>query len=139
VSPTTTLALAKLLGKLEARARLQVAPGEYAVDDTVTLHVQGTLSVGDTVLYKPTVKIPWKQALALFVRYSGVTREAALVALVRAMTEALTTDTEAEDLVAALADLEEAEEQVADALDALPVQPRLGAVNTKQITLEEAA
>jgi hypothetical protein len=139
VNATTTLALAKLLGKLEAPARAEVGPGVYTVDETVTLRVEGVLTVGDTVLYQPTTSIPWKQTLALFVRYSGVTREAALVALVRAMTEALTTDEEAADLMAAVADLEEAEEQVADALDALPVQPRLGAVSVKRLRLVEAA
>lgn len=139
MKPTTTLALAKLLGKLEDQARARVAPGEYKVDDTVTLRVEGTLTVGETVMYQPTTSIPWKQTLALFVRYSGVTREAALVALVQAMTEALATDAEAEDLVAAVADLEEAEEQVLEALETIPAQPRLGAVQTKLVVLKEVA
>jgi hypothetical protein len=139
MNPTTTLALAKLSEKLAERVRSDVKPGVYVLEDMVTLLVKGTLTVGAETEYQPTTSIPWKKTLALFVRYSGITREAALSALVRAMREALDSGEEASDLVSALADLDDAEVQVQKSLDQLPAQNRLGAVSAKKVILQERA
>jgi len=135
---TTTLALAKLITELAKDSRNKVQPGSYTMDETVTLRVVGTLSVLSDTEYTPTTSIPWKTALALFVRYAGITREAALEALVKAMTEAIKSGDGAEDVLAAMVDLEAAETQVQASLDKLPLEPRKGAVKAGKLKLVAA-
>ena len=129
------LGLAKLLEKEAKLARPDVEPGEYDIDTVVHLHVSGTLDVGEDEQYVPTVKIPWKAVMALFLRYAGCTREHAMASLVLAMQQALKTGENAAELVAALADVEEAEALAG--LAELPVQPRAGKVNVKELEIEE--
>jgi hypothetical protein len=133
----TLLALAKLLEKEAKATRDVVKPGDYKIDTEVRLHVEGTLQVAEDHEYTPTTSIPWKTTLALFVRYAGITREHALRGLVQAMTEALKADEGAEELVAALADLDEAEAEVQASLDELPKQERRGAVSAKDVDYSE--
>lgn len=134
----TLLGLAKLLEKQAKAARDSVEAGEHDIDETVMLHVFGTLNVADDQTYAPTVKMPWKTVLALFVRSCGATREAALAMLEAAMHAALLQGEDAAELIAASADLDEAEVRVQEALDALPPQVRRGAVNTSELTYVEA-
>jgi len=68
-------------------ARQKIEVGTHAVDCNV--HITGTLTVCEDEEYTPTASIPLKAALALFVRYSGATRDAAIKAMERAMIEAL--------------------------------------------------
>jgi hypothetical protein len=131
------LGLAKLLEKEAKRARPNVEAGEYDIDTVVQLHISGTLDVAEDEEYVPTVKMPWKAALALTLRYAGITREHAMDSLVRAMQQALQTGESAEELVSALADVEEAEAIVAAGLNELPKQPRAGKVNVKELEIEE--
>lgn len=121
----TLTALARELSRQATKARDELPTGEHEIDATVTLHVSGTVDVGEDVYYRPTASIPLKKALALFVRYSGVTGPAAMDALVRAMRDAVYTPEEALD---ELADLEHAEKQVLAGLERLPPALRRGAV-----------
>lgn len=75
----------KAAAEKEARAALQ--PGVHQVDTLVRVH--GSMTINEDERYIPTAEIPVKAALALFIRYCGITRDAAENALVRAMTEAL--------------------------------------------------
>jgi hypothetical protein len=133
------LGLAKLLEKEAKLARPDVEPGEYDLDTVVHLHVSGTLDVAEDELYTPTVKIPWKAVMALFLRYAGCTREHAMASLVLAMQAALKTGDSAAELVSALADVEEAEALVQAGLAALPVQPRAGKVSVKELEVAEVS
>lgn len=121
MDPLIVAALARTLKKQKS----DLTPGKHTVDAVVTLTIHGTVTVGESTFYRPTASIPLKSALALFMRYSGVTGPAAMNALVRAMSEAVTTP-EAE--LREIADLEAAEAQVRAGLERLPLAPRAGAV-----------
>jgi hypothetical protein len=130
------LGLAKAIEKLAKteEAREAVKPGAYNLDQEVVIHLSGSLKVGEDSEYTPTTSIPYKTAMALFLRYSGVTRDAAMNALVKAMTDAIKLGAEGEEsaeLVAAMADIAEAEATVQKGLDALPNKTKLGAVTQK--------
>jgi len=134
----TLFGLDKAIGKLikTEAVRDSLPVGKHQVDETLTLHVQGTITVGEDFEWIPTVSIPYKETFALFLRYSGITREVALNAMVKAMQEALTTDKEAEELIAGMADLKAAEELVQAGLAAMPKQSKKGQVTAK-VTVEE--
>jgi hypothetical protein len=111
--------------------REAVQPGNYLIDTEISLHLVGNLKIGEDSMYTPTTSIPWKETLALFVRHCGITREAALNTLQKAMTEALAEDTSAEDLLASMADLKDAETKVQKTLEKLPKQIKKGAITGK--------
>lgn len=135
----TKVAVAKELKKTAEIAREALTAGTYNVNDTVTLHIQGTLKVGEDSDYTPTTSIPYKAALALFVRYCGITREAAMEALTKAMKEAIEANEAGEQTVEKiqeLADLAVAEAKVQEGLDKLPKKTKKGAV-TGKLTITE--
>jgi hypothetical protein len=134
------LGLSKAIEKLAKteEAREGVRPGAYEIDTQVVVSLKGSIKVGEEVEYTPTSSIPYKTAFALFLRYSGVTRDAGMQALVKAMTDAIQLGAEGEgsqELVAAMADLAEAEKTVQDGLDKLPKKVKAGAV-TQKLTAE---
>lgn len=131
------VALAKLLEKLAEKNRSEVEPGSYNLDKLVTVRLRGVLDVAEDTEYTPTCSLPWKTVLALFVRYSGITREKALETLVLAMQEALKTDKDAAKLLSETIDLDEAEARVQACLGELPKQSRKGQVATKGVLIEE--
>lgn len=141
-SPVTA-ALANALGKLAKKGRSDLAAGEHELDATVTLHVTGTVKVGEDEDYIPTASIPLKATLALFMRYAGVTGPVAMKALVKAMNEAhaisLLSDKEKKtrlEAIREIADLDEAEVAVNKQLGALDEKTRVGKVNVKVVVEE---
>ena len=125
------------LAKTEA-AREGCAPGAYQIDQEVVVHLSGSIKIGDDSEYTPTTSIPYKTAMALFLRYSGITGPAAMTALVKAMTDAIQLGAEGEEsveMVAGIADLAEAEATVQAGLNKLPKKTKLGAV-TQKLTAE---
>lgn len=103
--------------------------GDYPVD--VTIHVTAHVRKGDDYERTPTASIPTKKTLALFVRYSGVTRDAALNALEKAMTDALDSGIEAD-----FGDLDAAETKVIKALGEMPKVKVSGATTVKNLIVE---
>lgn len=84
----TIIALSKAVKKtVSDAARNGLVMGKHEVDFTV--RVRGTMDVGADTEKTPTVSIPMKETLALFIRYCGITREAAMGILERAMNDAL--------------------------------------------------
>lgn len=133
-----TAALAKALEKLAKSGRDSLEPGTHRVDAEVTVTVRGTVKVGEDEEYSPTVGIPLKVAMALFMRYSGATGPNAMKALIRAMSEAMEIGRLPELQKAAklaaireVADLAEAEETVRERLGELPKATRKGRVQAK--------
>ena len=131
-------ALSATVAKLAKDARSDIEPGDYTVGREVTLRVDGTVKVSADEDYTPTVAIPLKATMALFMRYAGVTGPAAMDALERAMTEALSLSAltgkakkDAETAIHELADLSAAEAKVRKGLDALPTKTRMGKVAVK--------
>lgn len=72
----TLIALAK---GLKAKGELPV--GEHTVNADVTLHVEGTVKVGDDQMIAPTASLMSVEFLLLTLRAAGVTREAAMEAI----------------------------------------------------------
>lgn len=135
LSTAVVAALADLIGKQAKAGRKDLPVGEHKVDAEVTLALSGMVNVLEDEVYVPTVKIPHKLAMALFLRYAGVTGPVAMAALVRAMTEALAVDAlegkakkAAVEAIREVADLDAAEGVVAKALGELPKESRRGKV-----------
>jgi len=131
-------ALSKELGKKAKKVRGDLKPGEHEIEGEVTLAYQGIVNVLVDEKYIPTVDIPLKVALALFVRYAGITREAAIEALIKAMTKALEIEKlkgkereRAIEAIREIADLDAAEKTVRDGLEKLPEKTRAGKVIAK--------
>jgi hypothetical protein len=84
----TIIALSKAVGKRQIdAARPSLTVGTHEVDFTV--RVRGSLTVSEDTDKVPTVSIPMKETLALFIAYSGITGPHAANLLRRAMTDAL--------------------------------------------------
>lgn len=139
LSPIVLAALADLAGKKAKGNRDKLGVGEHDFEAEVTLKLSGSVNVLEDESYTPTVKIPHKLAMALFLRYAGVTGPAAMDALVRAMTEALRVEAEIEglkgkakkaamDAIREVADLDAAEAAVVKGLAELPKESRRGKV-----------
>lgn len=122
------IALSKLSADPNARGML--TPGIYPINTTVK--VVGQIKVGEDSEYTPTVSIPLKETLALFIKYCGATREAAIAALVKAMQDSLAVDGKGQGaLIEAMPILEQTMATVEATLAKLPKQPRKGAVTCK--------
>lgn len=133
-----TIALAKAVAeKTTKAAREGLAVGTHEIDMTVRIH--GTMTVAEDTSKVPTVSIPMKETLALFIKYSGITAQHATALLTRAMTEALAANDEGEQgtegkgaILAALPILESTMANVVKPmLESLPKTPVKGAVKTK--------
>jgi len=125
INTTTLVSLVKAL-ETELKSREDLAPGIHTVSDSVNLELRGSVEVNESETYTPTISIPLKVTMALFVRYSGITGAAALNALEKAMSEALTLDKKAQKLISELAVLDQAEEKVTAMLGELPKAERKG-------------
>ena len=124
----TTLALSRAISnKADAAARSGVVAGTYDVD--VTVRVRGTLEVLEDTDKTPTVSLPMKEVLALFIARSGCTREHSLNLLRECMADALRDGVKGEGAVAAAADIAaEHKKAVAEMLKSLPRTFVAGAV-----------
>jgi len=126
-----TVALAKLVGektKTFIAARAALTEGTHNVD--CTIRVTGTLHVGTDYDTAPTVSIPLKETMALFIAYSGITREHAINVLTRAMTDAIAANGKGKGALAEkLTVVEETMTRVEeDIIALLPRQDRKGPV-----------
>jgi hypothetical protein len=130
ISITALYALKKVVdGEIKKRER--ITTGDHVVSDTVRISLKGTVKVCPDEEYTPTISIPHKTALALFLRYCGVTGEHALNALQRAMSDAIKLDKDAAKSLAEVAMLDEAEARVTAMLGSLPKDKRDGKVIAK--------
>lgn len=111
--------------------RAAVASGKYEVDAVVRL--TGTLNVGNDYDTVPTVSLPVKEILALFVARAGFTRERSMQLLVECVSEAIAEDGHgAGEVAARVAEVDEYLGAIkAEVLSKLPRQPRKGAVKAK--------
>jgi hypothetical protein len=130
----TSIALSKLDAAPNARALL--TPGQYAVDTTI--NVSGYIRVGEDTTYTPTVCIPMLETLALFMHFSGVTRDSAAAKLVQAMQQSLALDgTNTGAISANVPIIQTAMQAVQNQIiGQLPPQPRKGTV-TKRLTVRQ--
>jgi hypothetical protein len=112
-------------------------PGEHFVDETVTIHVSGTVKKHADTMVAPTASVPLLPVIALFWEKSGIARDHALRILKEALIEALENGkSRDEQIEARLKDVEKAVETVKrDLIAALPRQKRSGRI-THDLTLE---
>lgn len=144
MSAVEVIALAKAIkgaAETAARKELVVPEGQdhktYEVNAVV--NVKGSITVGQDEEFTPTACVPLKESLALFIRYCGITREAAKDALVKAMTDALNKQYRGAATVAEVGDaisdesevIADCEKQVVAMMEKLPKQKRNGKVTTK--------
>ena len=130
-----TLALSKLVKDGDIKtARPTVKVGSYPVE--LTVKVTGTLAVGADNDRRPTAAVPTLAALALAMKYAGITGPHAKVAITRAMAEAMANaatsgyESGASEaaLLAAHPEIAEMIGAVKGALDTLPKLPCAGPV-----------
>lgn len=122
------LAISKL-AKKGAAVRSNITPGQYNVDFNVS--IKGTINVGEDYESTPTVRVPTKAALALFVKRMGFQRDEAIQILTSVMTEAVVMDKKASDLLLQDGLYDEAMNKVKEALSTLPKQVNKGKVTHK--------
>lgn len=93
------LAIQKAAEKVakEEKTRDKINPGTYQV--SVNVKVTGTLTVAPDTERVPTVSIPLLPALALALKYAGVTGQAARNAILRGVREALEAGKAAADIL----------------------------------------
>jgi len=103
--------------------------GDHNVD--CFLHVRGTVRKGKDYVIVGTASIPIKQTLALFIKYSGVTREAAKSALVKAMNDAAANGDKVD-----MGDLDKEIEAVTAMLPKLPPISSAGKTTVVSLTVE---
>lgn len=125
LTPVEALALSKIKADREA-----VAAGDYDLDFVV--RVVGSMRVGEDTDKIPTVSIPVKEVLALFIARSGCTREHSLALLRDCMRDALSHGTRGQGAIDAAADIDTAfKEAVDDLTGSLPRTPVKGQVRCK--------
>ena len=136
MNATTTIAIAKGIAAKEiTSARDSLAPGTYEIDQTV--RIVGSFTVAEDTEKTPTVSIPLKEVLALFIARSGITREASMKLLSEALTDAMTAGTKGEGFVAAASDIDAAfKQQTESLLCGLPKTKVKGAVKTTVTIME---
>jgi len=123
---TLLTALSTVLAKL-CKASGPLAPGSYNVDETLTIRLAGTVLKAEDETYIPTVDIPLKRTMALLLARMGVQRDAAMAALVAAMSDALNADRNADgDIDAYMKDVDAAMARVQSVTAALPPKTRTG-------------
>jgi hypothetical protein len=119
--------------KADDGARDALAAGTYEVDELV--HVHGTLTVGKDYETTPTVSLPVKEILALFVARAGFTREHTMALLVDCVSDAIDKSGHGAGEVASKVEAvdEYLEAIKKDVLAKLPKVPRKGAVKAKLV------
>jgi hypothetical protein len=116
--------------KVAKVAREQSAPGAYAVD--LYVHVTGTLDIAEDTEKTPTVSIPLKEVLALFVARAGGTRERSMNLLRECMADALERDVRGVGAIIDTVAIDAVyKEQVEAMVKTLPKTPVKGAVRAK--------
>lgn len=141
IDPQVIIALTKTSSAFTKKEikenRNELQPGEYRVD--FLAHVHGIISVHKDHEKRTTSKLPITKVLALFMKYSGVTREAALSAMEQALNHALQHETTVTDAMEELALIDPIyTERVQKFLETLPKEPCKGKVTSK-ITLNVIA
>lgn len=106
-------------------------PGTYQIEETVTLHIRGSIVKSEPTEASPTVSIPLLPTLALVLQKAGFQRENMKAIIIEAMQTALDLEKEGKEkgkeaIKPYIKDFEEAEKHVKAILKALPKVPREG-------------
>jgi len=76
IDTATAILLGSLIGKEATKAKKAIEPGSHDVDETVVLHVTGTVNKGEDYSQEIVLKAdPWTLLLAALSHTNGVTIE----------------------------------------------------------------
>lgn len=121
--------IAAIIAKAVSAVKGELQEGSYVVDETLTIHVKGTVNKGADYTRPATVSIPFKLVLALFAeKVKGIVQESqkdkVFALLVESMVDCMDdADAKQTAIKALLKDLEKAETEVESKLIAqLPEQ-----------------
>jgi hypothetical protein len=134
-----------LIARVFKNETLDLDPGQHFFDETVTLHISGSVKKQSDQMVAPTASLPVIPVLALFWEKCGVSRDHALRMLREAITEAMQNGKNKDERIEArIKDVEKAVETVKkDLIAKLPKQKRAGRVVVKDLHIavlnEEAA
>lgn len=132
MDPVLIAALSKSLADASKQTRDTVPVGEHNLDEVVTLHVTGAVSVSADTEKAPTSSIPMLPTLALLLKRMGVQREKAMTMIFEVMKEALELGKDATAELLAETGVAEAEEALKEQVIArLPKTPVKGQVRVK--------
>jgi len=131
-------AIKSLIARAWKSEALELDAGEHYFDETLTIHVSGTVTKQVDQMAAPTTSLPLIPILALFWEKCGVSRDHALRMLREAITEAMENGkAKDEQIEARMKDVEKAVAAVKkDLIAKLPKQKRSGRVVTKALEIE---
>ncbi len=125
ITTIESLALSKLTLKGN-----RPAVGLHHIDTTV--RITGTINIAEDTEKVPTVSIPVKEVLALFIARAGITREASVTLLRSALTDALLAGSKGQGAIAGVTEIDQIfKDIVSDVTKSLPKTPVAGRVDTK--------
>ena len=127
-----------LIARVWKNEALQLDAGEHFFDETLTIHVSGTVTKQSDQMAAPTTSLPLIPILALFWEKCGVSRDHALRMLREAIIEAMQNGKSKDERIEArIKDVEKAVENVRkNLLSKLPKVKRSGRVVTKDLQIE---
>jgi hypothetical protein len=118
---------AALVALLKTLKSPDLLPGEYHVDEVITVRIVGSVNKSPDEVYTPTVDIPVKGVLAALLERAGITREASQQMLLDAINDALRHGTKADAKIKdRLNDIDEAMERVQRLTTSLVKKTRKG-------------
>jgi hypothetical protein len=125
---TLVIALAKLLDKQIA----DLKPGQYRIDQTVTLRIAAEIKRSEDTTYVPTTSVPLKMTLAILLDRMGFQRDKAMEMLVSCMDAAIQAEQSASKVMEEhIRNIDNAMSRVESVCAALPVKVRKGPTNVK--------
>ena len=128
ISSIEKIALSKVIAAAELKKeRDALVVGKHDID--LTIRVTGSITVAADTEKAPTVSIPVKEVLALFIARAGITRESSIKLLQECLTDALKESSKGQGAIeeAAIID-DEFDKAVSELTKALPKTPVKGAV-----------
>ena len=130
MKPETLIALSNLLAK--AAKEVELAPGSYSVNETISIDLVATISKLEAELFIGTIMMPWKKAIALAISRAGATRQAMIDLFKSCVIQAATEGSSVSDLIASeIEEIEMWEAEVQAIAAAAGLKKRAGKTHVK--------
>jgi hypothetical protein len=130
MKPETLIALSNLLAK--AAKEVELAPGSYSVNETISIDLVATISKLEAELFIGTIMMPWKKAIALALSRAGATRQAMTDLFKSCVIQAATEGSSVSDLIASeIEEIEMWEAEVQAIAAAAGLRKRAGKTHVK--------
>lgn len=130
MKPETLIALSNLLAK--AAKEVELAPGSYSVNETISIDLVATISKLEAELFIGTIMMPWKKAIALALSRAGATRQAMTDLFKSCVIQAATEGSSVSDLIASeIEEIEMWEAEVQSIAAAAGLKKRAGKTHVK--------